>query len=248
MGNALKRSMPFVGLPLFCVEARVGEKGSSSIGFSGDELGCRAKGDLIGGVKSIGVVDLILGMTIVKSSAALVGLMFIGLSTGWRFLLKVPILLGEGFLIAALFAGLPICLVECLKLLVAGAGVLTLFAGLGAGLRGGVSALIGFLFEYESAAVAGLTISILRRGRTGAEESVPTEVLDTFRDAVDMAVAGLPRLDCDMDFFGVPNSSADPGREGISLPAALAALAAFFWAAMVSLNDGFDFGGIEPVL
>ncbi len=67
-------------------------------------------------------------------------------------------------------------------------------------------------------------MSALRRGRTGAEDKVPTEAVETFREAVDIAVAGLPILDCDVDFLGDPNGSADPGREGRFLPA----FAAFF--------------------
>ena len=123
-----------------------------------------------------------------------------------------------------------------------GAGVLPLLTGLAAGLFVGVSLLVSFLLAFGSA-VAGLTKSALRRGRTGAEDRVPTEVVDTFREAVDIAVAGLPIPICEDDFLGDRKGSADPGREGNFLPAAFAA---FFCAAIVSLIDGL--GGTELVL
>lgn len=103
-----------------------------------------------------------------------------------------------------------------------GAGVLTFLIGLTAGLLDGVSVLAAFLFACGSA-VAGLAISALRRGRTGAEDRVPNEVVDTLREAVDIAVAGLPTLICEVTFLGDPKGSADPGREGRFLPAAFAA-------------------------
>lgn len=62
-------------------------------------------------------------------------------------------------------------------------------------------------------------MSALRRGRTGAEDKVPTEVVETSREAVDIAVAGLLKLDCDVDFLGDPEGSADPGRAERFLPA-----------------------------
>lgn len=95
--------------------------------------------------------------------------------------------------------------------------------GLAAGLLGGVSVLADFLWAYGSA-VAGLAISALRRGRTGAEDRVPTDVVETCREAVDIAVAGRPKLDCEVDFLGDPKGSADPGRKGRFFPA----FAAFF--------------------
>ena len=103
-----------------------------------------------------------------------------------------------------------------------GAGVFTLLTGLTAGLLGGVSVFVGFLLAYGSA-VAGLAWSALLLGRTGADDRVPTEVVDTLRDAVDIAVAGLAMLICEADFFVEPRGSADPGREGKFLPAAFAA-------------------------
>lgn len=85
-------------------------------------------------------------------------------------------------------------------------------------------------------------MSALRRGRTGAEDNVPIDVVDTFRGAADIAVVGLPRLGCMTDFLGDPNGSADPGRSAGSLPASFA----FFCAAMVSLIEGL--AGTEVVL
>ena len=80
---------------------------------------------------------------------------------------------------------------------------------------------MGFLLC--GSAVAGLAISALRRGRTGADDKVPAEVVDTLREALDIAVAGLPILICEADFLGDPKGSADPGREGRFFPAAFAA-------------------------
>lgn len=156
-------------------------------------------------------------------------------------------MLGERFLIGLVLAGLSIFLGPSLVVFVVDADDFVLLAGLVAGLLGGVPVFVGFTLAYRSA-VAGLAISALRRGRTGAEDKVPTEVTDTFREAVDIAVAGRPMLDCEADFLGDPKGSADPGREGIFLPAAFAALAAFFCAAMVSLKDGLICVGAEPVL
>ena len=85
-------------------------------------------------------------------------------------------------------------------------------------------------------------MSALRRGRTGAEDNVPTDVVDTFREAADMSVVGLARLGWVPDFLGDPKGSADPGRSGRCLPASFA----FFCAAMVSLIEGL--AGIEVVL
>lgn len=111
-------------------------------------------------------------------------------------------------------AGLSTFLGASLTVFVEGAGVFGLFAGLAAGLFGGVSVLMGFLLAYGSA-VAGLARSALRRGRTGAEDKVPTEALETFRDAdVDIAVVDLPIPCWAADFFGDENGSADPGRDG----------------------------------
>ena len=62
-------------------------------------------------------------------------------------------------------------------------------------------------------------MSALRRGRTGAEDNVPIEVVDTFREAADIAIAGLLPLGCMIGFLGDPKGSADPGRSGRSLPA-----------------------------
>ena len=96
---------------------------------------------------------------------------------------------------------------------------------------------MGFL---EASAVAGRALSALRRGRTGAEDNVPTEVVDTFRE-VDIAVAGRAMLECELDFFGVGIGSAEPGLEGRFL-----SLAALFCAAIVSLIEGLV--GTEVVL
>ena len=85
-------------------------------------------------------------------------------------------------------------------------------------------------------------MSALRRGRTGAADNVPTDVVDTFREAADIAVAGLLRLGCVTDFLGDPKGSADPGRSGRFLPASFA----FFCAAIVSLIEGLT--GIDVVL
>lgn len=122
-----------------------------------------------------------------------------------------------------------------------GAGVFGLFGGMTAGLLGGVSVFIDFLLAYGSA-VAGLATSALRRGRTGAEDKVPTEVAETFREAaVDIAVAGLPIPGCGADFFGDEKGSAEPGRD-----ARLFSFAALFCAAMTSLIEGLE--GTEFVL
>ena len=138
-----------------------------------------------------------------------------------------------------------------MALLAGGAGVLTLLTGLIPGLLGGVSVLVGFLLEYGSA-VAGLATSALLRGRTGAEDNVPTEVLETFRELEDIAAPGLPALGCVVDFLGDVDGSADEGRSGRLRPAAFA----FFCAAMVSLMEGlvdaalvlFEKAGFPPVV
>ncbi len=106
-------------------------------------------------------------------------------------------------------------------MLAEGTGVFGRFIGLAAGLLGGVWVLAIFLLA-DGSAVDGLTMSTLRRGRTGAEDKVPTEVVETLRETVDMAVAGLLKLECDMDFLGDPDGSADPGRAGRFLPAFVA--------------------------
>lgn len=159
-----------------------------------------------------------------------------------RFPLENPNLLEEFPFAGLAGAGLSPFLGASLMALTVGPGVLTLLTGLPAGLLGGVSVLAGFLLACGSA-VAGLAISALLRGRTGAEDKVPTDVVDTLREAVDIAVAGLPMPICEADFLGDLRGSADPGREGRFLPAAFAA---FFWAAIVSLIDGR--GGTEVVL
>ena len=175
-------------------------------------------------------------MTNVKSSAA-----FVGLCCGWTLEFAWPTFL-DGFALTELvLAELPSFVGAGLIVLAAFAGVFGLLTGLTAGLLGGVSILAIFLVEYGSA-VAGRAASGLRRGRTGAEDKVPIDVVDTFRDAADMAVAGLPRLGCRTDFLGDPKGSADPGRSGRILPASFA----FFCAAMVSLIEGLI--GIEVVL
>jgi len=85
-------------------------------------------------------------------------------------------------------------------------------------------------------------MSGLRRGRTGAEDKLPIEVVETFREAaVDMAVAGLPIPDWPADFFGDEKGSAEPGREGRFF-----SLDAFFCAAITSLMEGLL--GTEVVL
>ena len=146
----------------------------------------------------------------------------------------------EAALLEPLLAELPIFIGSSLIVLATFAGVFGLLTGLTAGLRGGVSVLTGFLVEYGSA-VAGRATSALRRGRIGAEDSVPIDVVDTLRDAADKAVAGLLRVACKMVFLGDPKGSADPGRSG-GLPANFA----FFCAAIVSLMEGL--AGIEVVL
>ncbi len=178
----------------------------------------------------------ILGITMVKSSAA-----FVGLYWCWVVELTRPPFFDEFALLELILAGLPIFVGASLIVLAAFAGVFGLLTGLTAGLLGGVSVLAGFLVEYGSA-VAGRATSALRRGRTGAEDNVPMDVVDTFREAADMAVAGLLRLGCMTDFLGDPKGSADPGRSGRCLPASFA----FFCAAMVSLIDGLV--GTEVVL
>ena len=144
-------------------------------------------------------------------------------------------------LLELILAGLPIFVGPSLIVLAALAGVFGLLTGLTAGLLGGVSVRVGFLVEYGSA-VAGRARSGLRRGRTGAEDNVPIDVVDTFREAADMAVAGLLRLGCMTDFLGDPKGSAEPGRSGRCLPASFA----FFCAAIVSLMEGR--AGTEVVL
>ena len=120
-----------------------------------------------------------------------------------------------------------------LVVLVFGAGVFGLFTGLTAGLLGGVSVRVVFLFAYGSA-VNGLATSCLRRGRTGAEDKVPTDVVETLREAaVDIAVAGLPIPDGPTGFLGDEYGSADPGRGGRFL-----SFTALFCAAMTSLMEG----------
>jgi len=92
-----------------------------------------------------------------------------------------------------------------------------LLAGLVAGLLCGVGVLADFLV-FESA-VLGLAISARRRGRTGADDRVPVDWVETWREAVDMAVAGLAGA---ISLAGDAKDSADPGRSGRFLPAALA--------------------------
>ena len=201
----------------------VGENGSSSLGPLGDEIGRVGCGERLGGVKSTGFEPFILGMTIVKSSAAFVGLIWGWVTSKGRAPLGNPNLLKEGFPLPGLLAaGLSGFGDASLVVLAFGAGVLTLFTGLPAGLRGGVSVLVDFRMAWGSA-VGGLARSGLRRGRTGAEDKLPTEVVDALREAVDIAVAGLAMFICEADFLGDPKGSADPDREGRFLPAALAA-------------------------
>ena len=152
-----------------------------------------------------------------------------------------PAFFDEFALLELTLAGLPIFVGPSLNELAALAGVFGLLTGLAAGLLGGVSVLAGFLVEYGSA-VAGRATSALRRGRTGAEDRVPIDVVETLRDAADMAVAGLLRLCCMAGFWGDPMGSADPGRSGRCFPASFA----FFCAAMVSLME--ILAGTELVL
>ena len=88
-------------------------------------------------------------------------------------------------------------------------------------------------------AVAGFARSARLRGRTGADDRLPVEVVDTARE-VDIEVAGRAGA---AGFVGdVEVSAADPGLSGRSLPAARA----LFWAAIASFMDGRV--GTAPVL
>ena len=77
--------------------------------------------------------------------------------------------------------------------------------------------MLGFL--TGASAVVGRERSARRRGRTGADERVPTDWEEPWRDDVDMAVAG--RVGA-MVLVGDAKDSAEPGRSGRFLPAAFA--------------------------
>ena len=203
----------------------MGEKGSSSFEILVEDGGKPGWDERSGEMVYAFAGGLRLGMTIVKSSAAFVGLKCGWATSGGRVLSGRPNCFAWAlpFTILPVDAGLSTFLCEGFTELAVGAGVLTLFTGLTAGLLGGVSVFVNFLGACGSA-VAGLGGSALRRGRTGAEDKVPTEVVDTLREAVDMKVAGLPRFIWEADFFGELKGSADPGREGRFLPAAFTAL------------------------
>lgn len=122
----------------------VGMNGSPVGGISSEEVDLISIGALSEGKKSLAFdfVSLILGITMVKSSAA-----FVGLCWGWTFKLTMPAFFDEFALTELVLAGLPIFVGPIFIVLAVFAGVFGLFIGLTAGLLGGVSVLAGFLVE-----------------------------------------------------------------------------------------------------
>lgn len=184
------------------------------------------------------------GMTIVKSSAALVGLC--GCSTRWSSDELAPFT--PSFLalpLTELVAAVSIFLAATLLLavLAAGAGALG-FPLIGAtpGLTHGFSIFCN-LRVANGSAVAGRGRSVRRGfiGRTGAEDNEPVWTVDVvaieaFLEAADTAVPDLLEVEEVRGLTGRKDFWADPGRSGKSFPAILAR----FCAAMVSFNEGLE--------